>query len=243
MQLIAEVGSCFQPNDPMSLLDAAKAAMDLGADVVKLQVYNAEELSRRRGVEPAKLEPWALDKRFGELAQALIKARIPFGASVFGGASANAVMAYAADMKFLKTATQEYQCAALADRVSAYAVAAGIPLYVSVPEDACLVVGNYWSEKPITWLYCVPHYPAHADNYDSKQLERMMGCLPGQFGVSDHTPDKALFERFWSVFEQNIVAYERHFCYDESLRDRVPDGGPWSLNRKDFGKFAKEAKR
>ena len=35
--IIAELGSCWKPFKPQTLVDAAKAARDCGADVVKVQ--------------------------------------------------------------------------------------------------------------------------------------------------------------------------------------------------------------
>jgi len=247
MQIIAELGSCFEPGHPETLLDAAKAAMEAGASCVKLQVYDAEELARRRGCEPEKLAPWAMNiKQFDALAKALRGAGIPFGASVFGPTSAITVSGYLNYRAFLNPASQEWQCASLAERVSAYAASARAPLYVSVPPDACLTVGNYWGPLPITWLACVPHYPAAAKDYSAKFLARMFDTLPGRFGVSDHTPDASLVRKLkkelGANFSGKLLAFEKHFCYNESLREKVPDGGPWSLSKSDFGRFALELK-
>jgi len=244
MYLIAELGSCFQPGKPETLLDAAEAAMDAGADCVKLQVFEAQELARRRGGDAERLKPFEIGHRaFAMLAEGLNKKGISFGASVFGPASANTVCGHLANMAFLKTATQEYQYAILVERVSAYAASAETPLLVSVPPDACLTVGNYWSDKPITWLSCVPHYPAAEKDYTVRHLARMFDTLPGRFGISDHTPDGMLYRglerQLGDKFSGKLVVWERHFCYDESLRGHVPDGGPWSLSRTDFAKFAR----
>jgi sialic acid synthase SpsE len=227
--------------------------MDAGADCVKLQVFGAQELARRRGGDPERLRPFEIDQRtFNMLAEGLGRKSIPFGTSVFGPASANTVCGHLASMAFLKTATQEYQYAILAERVSAYAASAETPLLVSVPPDACLTVGNYWSDKPITWLACVPHYPASWEDYIGPWvggqpryavLARMFDTLPGRFGISDHTPKaelhRCLKERLGDKFSGKLVVWEKHFCYDESLRDHVPDGGPWSLSKTNFAKFAR----
>lgn len=258
MQIIAELGSCFEPGRPETLVDAAKAAMKAGADCVKIQVYDAEELAYRRGCDPERLRPWSLDiHQFGALAKALKKAGIPFGASVFGPKSANFACGFLTDAAFLKTATQEYQYAILADRVSSYAHSAGIPLHVSMPPDACCVVGNYWSAQPITWFLCVPHYPAARQDYCGplmgpmndprhKALRCMFDTLPGRFGISDHTVDASLLRQLKSwlgdEFSGKLVAFEKHFLYDEALRGEVPDGGPWALSRRDFALFAKEVR-
>lgn len=140
-------------------------------------------------------------------------------------------------MAFIKTATHEYQHFALADLASNYSEA-GIPLYVSVPRDGCLIQGNYSSPLPITWLYAEPFYPAFDDDYDVERLWQMQRRLIGNIGLSDHTEDYTLALKALKVWPK-LAVIEKHFCYDESLRGKTPDSGPWSLSVKDFAAFVK----
>lgn len=231
MKLVAEIGSCFQPGKPYSVIDAARRAMEAGADMVKLQVFRAEALAYRRGRTPETLRPFEVPPAVTE---ALARANIPFGVTLFGP------FPYSIrDTAFYKVAAHEWQYAVQAQTVCEYAHEQSVPLIVSVPPDACLAVGNYWSAMPITWLHCVPAYPAHADDYHVKRMEAMKGTMPGNFGVSDHTPDCSLFNRFMTYFGGGINVWEKHFCYDEALRSQVPDGGPWSVDAAELSRLAR----
>ena len=247
--IIAELGSCFKPGKPKTLLDAAKAARDCGADMVKIQVYNTQGLAWRRGCPEKKLKPWALldDGVPQGLLRELAKI-VPFGASVFAGGS-HLTSICQCGPQFLKTATQEYQAVHIVSEVCIRALAfEKVQIYASFQIPTVPHVGNYVSKHPIVWMACVPQYPAqNADyvvwgGYPSRGQEaryiRALHNVPGLLGLSDHTLDFWTTECWLKEFP-NLFAIERHFCYNESLRGKTPDAGPWSLSRRDFKDFVK----
>jgi hypothetical protein len=260
MKVIAEVGSNWQRvNFP--LLDAIKAALDCGADLVKVQFWsNGKKLAMRRGGS-AGLDEWGLSAV--ELLRMAVDlsieyGRLVLGASVFSPEDAGDLASKISWLKssplaFVKTATQEYQWAALAEVVSELSVCSDTPLYVSVPRDGCLTVGNYHSGQPITWLYCEPKYPAELYSYkigrmcdratECNRLAEMAERLPGLIGLSDHTIDAKLVEELWGglKYAKGLACVEKHFCYHEGLRGKTPDAGPWSLSQKDFREYVKVA--
>jgi sialic acid synthase SpsE len=247
--VVAEVGSNFSPQD-YPLEDAIKSALDCGADLVKLQFFeHAWRLAFRRNPETEEvLQTWRLEpKQLVELAH-----KFPgvVGFSVFHDIDVTRVESetkYArpkVPLAFVKTATQEFGCALLARKVSAMAQHLDIPLFVSVPRDGCLTVGNYEASQAITWLYCEPFYPAQFDQYKLGQvashvsrIAEMQARLPGRFGLSDHTTNEQL-ARFAISRHPDLYCIEKHFCYHEGLRGQTPDSGPWALGVPEFKKFA-----
>lgn len=244
-KLVAEIGSCWKPEDKTSITDAIKAALDCGADLVKLQVYDAVKLAWRRGVKRDQLLPWALTYR--DLLEIIEEFPGRVGASFFDVQTLDSLRTHcsfsgiklAELLAFAKSATQEYQWAALAKQMSYVSVTTGVPLFVSVPSDGTMVVGNYLSPEPITWLWCEPFYPANEYYLDYRRLESMGERLPGKLGVSDHTSDVSFAASILNRSQfKNLSAWEKHFCYNESLRGKTPDAGPWSLSREKFEELA-----
>jgi len=240
-KLVAEVGSCWKPGNFQSLKDACKAALDCGADLVKVQVFNAESLAVRRNCSPEKLRPWSIPVdwlQHLEPARVNDKVEAKLGISLFRPEEADVLRDFCSvQFAFVKSASQEYQYARLAESLSRYSCKPGVPLVVSVPPDGTLAVGNYYSPYPITWLWCEPFYPANEKYLDYKRLDDMASRLPGQIGVSDHTSDVSFARSL--LAQRKVDAWEKHFCYDESLRGNCPDGGPWSLSREKFRELAK----
>lgn len=247
MKVIAEIGTAWLPGTH-PLRDAVKAAFDCGADLVKVQFWQDDGISRRRN--GAKLDTWKLScAELLDLADQFpsrigASAFIPWDLEMLKGVCLNRD---GCPLAFIKSATQEYQYAALAHSMSVFSYVHHVPLYVSVPHDGCLVVGNYGSPLPITWLYCEPSYPAEYWDYSHYRTEKMRRRLPGMVGLSDHTVDAHLLGMLLRSKCQDgagirLDAVEKHFCYDESLRDKVPDGGSWSLSPKAFTEYVKIAR-
>ena len=251
MQVISEVGTCWLPRK-FFLEEAIKAALDCGSDMVKLQYWtDGKMLAMRRGGAKG-LEQWEISpKRVIELAEQLFEKhkRPVLGISVFhpedvGRLERAAFNSKKIPLAFIKTATQEYQYAALAEAVSSFSALQVVPLYVSVPRDGCLTVGNYHSPQPITWLYAEPFYPASLFDYDGGRIPKMRTRLPGRVGLSDHTQHEVLLRNLtrspsFDLKQPDVV--EKHLCYHEELRGLVPDGGPWSLSPADFKKYVEVA--
>jgi sialic acid synthase SpsE len=234
--------------------DAIQAALDCGADLVKLQWFRAAgRLSMRRGGVEG-LGQWKLSTV--QLMTLIDKFADKLGLSVFDpedveALSSEAVYGNSFDgLAFLKSATQEYQYAILAETMSRFSAGFSVPLYVSIPRDGCLVMGNYWSSQKVTWLQCAPEYPASPLSYSWERQAEMARRLPGNHGLSDHTPGSTLLES-WKYMMSSLPdrtdlpkccsVVEKHFCYHESLRGVVPDGGPWSLSQADFKKYVEVA--
>lgn len=247
-KIVAEIGTCFEGGSPHKLVNAVRAALNCGADLVKIQYFTAERLAARRNVPVTKLVPWELN--IHNLIDLVSK--FPpktLGVTCFSPLDVPLAEPPATELPlaFVKTATQEWQCAALAQEF-AKLTGAGVPLYVSVPRDACLVVGNYSAREPITWLYAEPKYPSGFCDYQIGQtdtpnrLSEMRDRLPGKIGLSDHTMDSRLAE-FAVIKFSELAAIEKHFCYHETLRGKTPDSGPWAMGQKEFTKFAETLKR
>jgi sialic acid synthase SpsE len=246
MQVIAEVGTAWLPKK-FPLADAIKAALDCGADLVKIQYWqHGEVLAMRRGGAKG-LERWNLSAQ--EVISLASKLALEYGRTVLGcsvfhsddvfGLEENG--AHCASLALIKTATQEYQCAALAEAASELSLQRQIPLYVSIPPDGCLVMGNYSSPLQITWLQCAPRYPACRRHYNGRRQIDMAQVLPGKFGLSDHTVDSNMLTDWVKAEGFKLDCVEKHFCYNEKLRKLVPDGGPWSLSQADFKQYVKVA--
>ena len=250
-KLVAEIGTCFGPYSRESFWDACEAALDCGADLVKVQIFDPKDLARRRGIGPEKLEPWDI-RNFssqcsgvsqGEEQSRLTEKcyRLVIGASVFGMYHLRTCIApdmgHWGGLAFIKTASSEWQHARLAEAASLQSCWDSIPLFVSVPPDATLAIGNYFSSQPITWLYCEPYYPANG-RYNLDRLKQMAERLPGRVGLSDHTDNLTLAQSALREFP-DLAVIEKHFCYNEDLRGKTPDAGPWSLSQADFRKLAK----
>lgn len=233
MKIVAEIGSSWLPKE-YPLKDAIKAALDCGVDMVKIQFWqDGQRFAMRRGGRTG-LEKWALRPDYVlDLADRLAHEhkRPVLGVSAFLFDDVEAL--YSRDVSqvplaFIKTAAYEYQYAELADAVSRYSAANGVPVYASVPADGCLSPANYWSPLPITWLQCIPHYPCQASDYSTLRLSQMLDVCPGLVGISDHTPDLSLLRQLHDYIGV-LAVWEKHFCYKDALRDRCPDGGPWSV--------------
>jgi len=247
-KLIAEIGTNWHPGKKYSLKAAVAKALECGADLVKLQVFKADLLAKRRGCAVSDLKPWAIPINWlDEILSDFVgdNGRSLVGISVFD-AMHLMVMSSVWNVlpAFIKSATQEYQYAALADTMSDASDRLDIPLIVSMPPDAPLVVGNYSSPLKITWMLCIPRYPAPRSAYDLKRLIRMKNELPGCcVGVSDHTayhPDFIPLAESWlSVHKEPAIScWEKHFCYDEDLRANTPDSGSWALGVESFKRLA-----
>lgn len=245
MKVIAEIGSCWL-RDGYPLDDAIHAALACGADLVKIQWWSNEWSIMRRRAMVAGLDKWKLSTK--EVHDLLKKwadkcGKPVIGFSVFDPKDVQALQDRCFNDEkipaaFIKTASQEWQWAALAEAVSGFSLQQDVPLYVSVPAGATMSVGNYWSGKPITWLYCVPEYPAEFSVDTEQEMRVMINRLPGFKGVSDHTFHERPF--VGGAFDLLRVT-EKHFCYTEDLRGKCPDGGPWSLSPKNFEKYMETA--
>jgi len=243
--VIAEIGTCWRPGDMASLRDACKAALDCGADLVKVQCFDARLLSMRRNVRPQDLSGW--DLMWGDVLDCVTE-NDRIGASFFHWKHVLDLWGHMSTLlpAFLKSACQEWQNAELAEAFGQVSDACDLPLYVSVPPDATLSVGNYYGKQPITWMYCVPEYPAPKSNYHPSRVDQMARRLPGKVGISSHAPGREWLEASKDLGKQlrlrGVTAWEAHFCYDEKLRGQCPDGGPWSLSREDFEKVAEKVR-
>jgi len=247
MKVIAECGSGWLPGK-YPLEDAIHAALDCGADLVKIQFWTSGKmLAMRRGGAKG-LEQWELKARYvRDLAEKLfVEYKRPvLGVSAF---HPDDVVALARStfggekfkLAFLKSASQEYQYAALAEAMGSFSATEEVPLLVSIPPTGCLAVSNYHSPAPITWMACVPHYPANAEDYAISRIGAMLDTLPGKTGLSDHTPDLSLLQKFSDHFG-SLAVVEKHLLFHEDLRGNVPDGGPWSLSQADFKKYVEVA--
>ena len=247
MKLIAEIGTCWERGNRDSLFAAVQAAENCGADIVKVQFICPVCLAARRGITPEKLMPWDMRPHFEWLTSQVKKhCTVKLGVSIFCVHGRDAIHKAAPKgvIEFVKTATQEFQWADLASAVNNVSIARGMDLYVSVPPDGTLVVGNYGSTKPITWMYCVPEYPVVqnllglGEIYEEERMARMVRRLPGKHGISDHTAGIELAANMLKIFP-TMDAWEKHFCYDESLRGKTPDAGTWSLSQEDFTRMAR----
>ena len=248
LKIIAEIGTCFASNKPQTVAGAVRTAFNCGADLVKLQWFVSDQLACRRGGrgKTKSLVPWVIP--IDHMNNIIDKYKGRVGVSIF--ALWNGNPKYFADFAFIKTATQEYQNSMLAQNVSEISMETECPLVISVPRDGCLVVGNYFSPKPITWLYAEPRYPALYTSYLCGQcagaardrIQEMKSILPGEFGLSDHTVDSKL-ATYVIRRHPDLACVEKHFCYSERLRGKTPDSGPWSLGTKAFAQFVRDAKR
>ena len=245
IKVIAEIGSNFFPNDRESCLSAIKSAEDCGADLVKVQLFDALNLSFRRGgsSKSVYLEQWSLMDDFCWLAQKVKQdCSVGLGASIFCGNSGRVFHEQVGYLSFVKIASQEFQWASLAQAVSLMACVRDITLMVSVPPDAPLIVGNYMAKNPIVWMLCQPEYPARKDSYGSFRINEMANRLPGLIGVSDHTVignDRSMASILLDDYKcrESVSYWERHFCYDKKLRGLSPDGGDWSSGPAEFKKL------
>ncbi len=92
-------------------------------------------------------------------------------------------------------------------------------LIVSVPSVQRMVAIGEQYKKDISYLMCVPEYPANQTRYKTM----FWGNL--SVGISDHSPDLALFKRYqpW--------VYERHFKLEDSTG---LDAGEFASTAKDL---------
>jgi len=233
--LVADIGSNWGGGIE-GLLKAARKARECGANLVKIQFYLAETLALRRSATRDALSPWEISEEFlGELVSEFPPLRL--GITVFHPDDVERATSCIENYAFIKTATQEWQYVALAEAVSQYSAKTGVPLFVSVPRGAPLIVGNYSSPYPITWLACDHSYPATCLGI-AERIEAIARYLPGYAGFSDHSEGLGITEYVLGEVGDKLSVVEKHFCYDENLRGKAPDSGSWALGRDEFAKLA-----
>jgi sialic acid synthase SpsE len=173
------------------LIDAAQAA---GASAIKVQAYTVDELCQLRGEGPAPA-PWnhLSMRELYALAQTPLdwlpyiarhceRIGMPWGSSIFGKESLEAVMAVQPD--FLKIASFERHQEVLVKSV----LATGKPMLISVRDWQWQEERRDWyddDEEQIGRLYCAEGYPCPPERQELPHFEYDDGWV-NYLGLSSH---------------------------------------------------------
>jgi len=234
MKFIAEIGTNFDPNDP---LEALGQAAEAGADIVKVQLFQADTLyampDLQKRVAPFQFHPewlagWNRD--------------IPVWASVFDIDLAEKALPY---LKGLKVASGDLTCQRIVEGTARLASDAEIPLALSTGAATGEEVRRAleWVHPfPVPRLYlfqCVSAYPARPEWYNLRAILPFKGDVDA-IGLSDHTVS---FVTAMIARALGYELFERHFRFSEAWPAAVsklgqpPDWGPWAFPPPTFREY------
>jgi sialic acid synthase SpsE len=227
--IIAELGTSHG-GDPVKARELADAAVEAGADCVKVQiVYAREILHPNTGTVPLPGGMIRLYDRFKALERgpefyAGLKSHVEsrgglFLASPFGLQSARELRSL--NPRALKIASPELNYTALLEEAASYNLPVFLSSGVSKLGDIEAALGILPADR-VCLLHCVTAYPAPAEDYNLRLLPNLGGIFGTAVGLSDHSLDPELVPALGTAL--GAAAVEKHFCLsqkDPGLDDPV----------------------
>ena len=227
--VIAELGT-GHGGDEVKAKELVAAAIEAGADCVKLQhVYADEIIHPETGLVPLPGGLTRLYDRFKALETgpdflALVKERVEslgaeFLCTPFGVRSARELRELG--VRAMKVASPELNHLRLLDELASYGLPTILSSGVSTLADIEFALGRFHGVQAAL-LHCVTAYPAPEADYNLRLLPALSGLFGVAVGVSDHSSDPALVPAVAAAMGAAIV--EKHFCLsrsDDGLDDPI----------------------
>lgn len=238
IKVIAEIGSNFQPGNLQSAFDMIRIAAECGADVVKFQILDVDDINRPQEWKD-RCRPWDTpDSWRGKLANEARRLNVDFLFSIF---TASKVMLYSLT-GVLKVASSEMGNQKLLHAMNNVLISdTMLNVYMSVPPDKhpALIPALTWLNNcRVTLLHCVPEYPAKDPLLDNITELAKLG-LP--IGWSSHVAYPDAVECARRAVDLGAVVVEAHLR-DFSTPKEAPDNGPWSLYPGEFAELVRGVK-
>jgi len=229
MRLIAEIGTNFDPDDP---LEALKTAQENGADIVKIQLFRAKTLyavpELQERVRLFEFKPEWLKDWDG----------CPVWATVFDIELAEQALPY---VKGLKIASGDLVYQKIVESTARLASETNIPLALSTgaATEAEIKQALDWVQpfpvKELILFQCVSVYPAEPKDYNLRAILPFRKYVD-TIGLSDHTTSyiTAMLAR-----ALGYEVFERHFKFQETWQKPVtpPDWGAWAFTPSAFWEY------
>jgi len=229
MMIVAEMGSCWNPEDSLaSCMSLVEAAADAGADAIKMQDWAPIKEMNRDDEWKEQCAPWTIVP--GTLREIKSYARwhkLEFLCSVFTmDAITRAVrLRYPA----IKIASSEIRNLALLARMGRL----NVPFWLSTGEagKGYKVVEralDALNARDVTLLHCVAEYPAADANLGRMQklAQRFPRC---SVGWSSHVAYPAAVAVAAEAARQGATVIEAHLRMKGVTPKNAPDNGAWSL--------------
>ncbi len=202
VQIIAEVGSNHNGSleQAYDLIDAAAHA---GADSVKFQLFNPDELY------PGQHTPGSIEQAWLPRLDSYCRAReVIFGCSVFDLETLERYLDF--DPEWVKIASPEAMNRELLEE----AANCGVPLLVSTGamdiDDLVFGPMEILDGAGVTWMHCTSAYPAPAEEMNLRAL----WCYPEPYGLSDHSLHPSMAPVLAVALGASVI--EKHITLDRN---------------------------
>jgi N,N'-diacetyllegionaminate synthase len=235
--LIAEIGNNHE-GDPALAIELADAAMEAGADAVKIQVINPVRLVNRSQAERiAQLTRYRLSiDVFTEMSERVrAKGRL-FMASAFDVDSLTSILPV---IDAVKIASGDLNFALLLGRAASSGkpviLSSGMSTLEEIRQAVATIAANLPAERTVQdslgILHCVSLYPTPLDNANLSAIHTLRSALGLTTGYSDHTLGN---EASVAALALGARIIEKHFTLDKkrtSFRDHALSADPDDMRR------------
>ena len=246
--IIAELGTSHN-GDLIKAKEMIKAAVEAGADCIKLQLVFADEILHENTGEVLlpggrirlydRFKQLEMPNEFyWELKEYIESLNLLFLCTPFGLKSAKILKEM--QPKAVKIASPELNYTALLQEISRW----GLPILLSTGvstlgdiEEALSVIGIR-DQGSVCLLHCVTAYPAPETDYNLRLLPNLSAIFGVAAGISDHSLDTRLVPLL--ALTQGAAAIEKHFCLsreDAGLDDLI------ALPPEEFALMVKDIKQ
>ncbi|HQO65707.1 MAG TPA: N-acetylneuraminate synthase family protein [Spirochaetales bacterium] len=227
--IIAELGT-GHGGDELKAMELAAAAVEAGADCVKLQhVYADEIIHPETGLVPLPGGLTRLYDRFlavetgpdfiGRVKDRVESLGAEFLCTPFGLRSARELRELG--VRAMKVASPELNHLPLLDELASYGLPTILSSGVSTLADIELALSRFHGVRTAL-LHCVTAYPAPEADYNLRLLPALSALFGLPVGVSDHSSDPILVPAVAVALGAAII--EKHFCLsrsDDGLDDPI----------------------
>lgn len=223
MKIIAEIGSNWATYH--DCIESIALAKQCGADAVKFQFFDAEDLYGPNAHTRCTVNEHAMSHHWiPDLKSVADSHGIEFMCTAFSEKGYRFINPFVQNHK---VASSEMNHIPILRLLNEY----GKPVYLSTAGASLEQIEkslNYLNEVPITIMYCVGQYPAKLTNF--KRIEELAQFKFAKVGLSDHTLDMVISDKL-----QDLDVVEKHVDF---VGSNSPDSGH-SLSGEEFEIYVK----